>query len=168
MKYQIPKENTEALRIIYKRLLGKGISWTIVGSTALAIHGVDIKAKDIDIQTSRENADKMIGLLKEFVVEPMHHKSDGQFKSYYGKLMINGVGIELMADLEKMVDGKWVMIESPRMRMVKRYDNITIQVFDLRDEYEAYVKIGQIEKAQKIKERLDEENRPSHRTTRAS
>jgi len=162
---RIPKSHMEALRTITERFRGKDVTWVLVGSTALAIHGVDVPVNDIDILTTIESADKIQEILKDYMLEPMHYRENSQFKSYYGLFEINGIKIEIIADLEKIYNGKWVKKENFGMRTVKMYDGIIVSLLDLREEYDAYKNMEKTEKADKIYEVLE---RRRHPTSRAS
>jgi hypothetical protein len=56
---------------IGKLLEGKKIKWAIVGSTSLALKGIEIEPKDIDILTTKEGAYKISSLLKEYEAKPV-------------------------------------------------------------------------------------------------
>lgn len=45
-----------ALRVIYDRLKNKDIRWMITGSMSLALQGMPLKPKDIDIRTDEQGA----------------------------------------------------------------------------------------------------------------
>jgi hypothetical protein len=163
----IPKENIDALKIIVDKFKGKFISWTLIGSMSLAIQGVDVQAHDIDILTDIENADKIADVLKEFVIEPMHYKTSTQFKSYYGKFQVNGVQVEVLADLESIYNGEWTKTQKSRIKLIKRFEDMTLPLFELKDEYDAYIRMNRIEKANKILETIEKE-KIVNRTSRAS
>jgi len=164
----IPKQNIEALKIIVDKFKGKSINWVLIGSTSLAIQGVNVDVHDIDIKTDIESANRIAHALKEYVIEPMHHKTSEQFKSYYGMFKINNVQIEVMADLETMHDGKWIKVENSRIKVIKRYEDMTLPLLELREEYEAYKRMGRMEKANKIKAFIEQEDELSYRRSGAS
>ena len=109
------------MKKIVERLKEKNVNWVLTGSTALAIHGVDVTVHDIDIKTDMESADKIADALKEFNIEPMHVKTSPQFKSYYGLFKINDVQVEVFADLEVKRNDEWTNIVKSRITEIKRY-----------------------------------------------
>ncbi len=167
MNPNIPKENIDALRIIVDKFKGQYINWTLIGSMSLAIQGVNVQAHDIDILTDVENADKIAEILKEFIIEPMHNKTNSQFKSYYGLFKINNVQVEVIADLERIYNNEWIKAERPRIKLIKRFEDMTLPLLELQEEYNAYIAMGRTEKANKILETIEREKSYS-RTSRAS
>ncbi|MGV8087056.1 MAG: nucleotidyltransferase domain-containing protein [Candidatus Woesearchaeota archaeon] len=163
----IPIVNIIALKKIVEKFKNKNINWVLTGSTSLAIQGVDVKAKDIDILTDVENADKIAELLKEYVIEPMNYKTSEHFKSYYGKFKISEVEVEVMADLEKKYNNKWIKSERPRIKLIKRFEDMTLPLLELQEECEAYILMGREDKANKILEALEKE-KSSYRKSGAS
>jgi hypothetical protein len=154
MNIKIPDKNISALKIIVDKLSNKNLHWVLVGSTALAIHGVNVKVNDIDILTNINSADKIAKQLKEYIQEPMHYRENSQFKSYHGMFKINGVQVELLADLECIYNNKWIKKKNLGIVVYKDFSNMIIPVLDLKEEYEAYKRMGKNEKANKILEVL--------------
>jgi hypothetical protein len=81
--------------------------------------------------------------------------------------MINDIQVEVMADLETFNNAEWIKLERPRIKLIKRFEDMTLPLLELTEEYEAYIRIGRTEKAQKIKEAIDRE-RSLRVRTRAS
>jgi len=102
----------------YKKILKflaksfNNIPWCVVGTTALALRGIDVNAKDIDILTSKEGARKMQDILKAFVVLAIEHSDNGLFCSYFGKFKIDTIDIEVMGDLKYFADDHWHSLAS--------------------------------------------------------
>jgi hypothetical protein len=164
MAVSIPEKNIEALRIIVNKLKGEYINWAIGGSMGLAIHEVSVEIHDIDIFTNTEGADKIFMLLREYNIELMQHKEDAQFKAYYGLFEINGIKVEVIADLEIMEESKWVKLENLRIKEIKRYKDMTVPILDIRHEHDANKRIGRIDKANTIAEFLRKEEEYNRRT----
>lgn len=53
----------EALKIINQKLKNRRIKWVLVGSVSLALQGVKISPKDIDILTNKKDVFKINKLL---------------------------------------------------------------------------------------------------------
>ncbi|MCX6719442.1 MAG: hypothetical protein NTZ38_03665 [Candidatus Taylorbacteria bacterium] len=70
------------------------INWALIGSSNLALQGVDVEAHDTDILTDKEGALSIGKILKESVIEEATYKKSEKYKSYYGKFVINRVESE--------------------------------------------------------------------------
>ena len=55
----VNKKTKDVLKKIVKRLKNKNISWVVAGGTNLALHGMKVKPKDIDLFTTKEGAFKI-------------------------------------------------------------------------------------------------------------
>jgi hypothetical protein len=152
----IPEQNLRALKLIADKLAGKQISWAIVGSSSLALQGVDVEAHDIDLLTTKAGALEIAKLLKEYETEQVKYSESEYFKSYSGIFTIAGVKVELMGDMQyKTSDGNWITGNRlAKLNSIKVRD-FTLPVLDLKVEHQAYLTMGRIEKAKKIKEAMD-------------
>jgi len=63
----VEQKTVETLKVIYEKLKRQEVKWVLTGSTNLALQGLKIKPKDIDILTDKEDAFKINKLLKEYV-----------------------------------------------------------------------------------------------------
>lgn len=61
-----------------------------------------------------------------------------------------------MGDIEKNVDGKWEEpIDLTKYRQFIKVNNMELPVLDLKYEYEAYLKLGRIERSRILKEWIE-------------
>ena len=143
----------DIIKRIYCKLEGSDINWVITGSTAFAIQGIPFTPHDIDIQTDKAGAYAFEKHFEEFVKENVHESSNGKITSHFGKLEIDGVRVEIMGDMQKLVDGKW---EDPTdLKKYKKFvdfSGMKLPVLDLDYESKAYQKMGRTEKARILKE----------------
>jgi hypothetical protein len=99
------------------------------------------------------------GPLREAWGSPSTFSSAEKIRSHFGALEIDGIKVEIMGDIQKFVDGRW---EAPAdLAMIKRtveVEDMKIPVLSPEYEYQAYLKMGRLEKAKKIKEWLDGNN----------
>lgn len=148
----ISKENIEAIKIIAEKLNPEKINWALIGSSNLALQGVDVEAHDIDILTDKEGALEMGKLLKEFTIEYVAYKESEKFKSYYGKFVINGVEVEIMGQLQNInpVGDLWSESTNLSEKIYIKVDDMEIPAISLKQEYQAYLQLGRQEKAEKI------------------
>lgn len=101
-KIMLNQNFTNTLKIISQRFSENDILWAIVGSTNLALQGLDISPRDLDIIVTIENLAKMKNIFPEyevFDIEEMNSKVTG---SYWRTLMkINGIEIEILGEKDK-------------------------------------------------------------------
>lgn len=146
------KENTQkALEKILSEVSATKLIWAVVGSTGLALQGVNIEPHDIDILTTERDIFKFEKILKIFVTEPVKYAETKFFKSYFSKLQINDVKVEVVANLQtKQKGANW----SEKSRLDKviliNYKNLCVPVIPLVEEYKAYIRMGRVETAKKI------------------
>ena len=147
-----------ALREIYLRLEDYQLSWAVTGSLGLALQGMVVEIHDIDIQTSQPGSYEIESLLSEYVVQAVHYKPSERIRSHFGSLVIAGIKVEIMGAVQHLItDQVWeepVNVEKYRHRV--NFDGMQIPVLSLEYEYQAYLGLGRIEKADKIKQWLEE------------
>jgi len=140
----------EVLRKIVTRLQDTPINWVVTGSLGMALQGVPVEVHDIDIQTDRSGVYEIERLLAEYVVEPVRYSESEWIRSHLGRLEIDGVKVEIMGDIQKHLDNQgWeepVKVEHHR-RWVE-VNGMRIPVLSLAYEYQAYLKLGRVEKAE--------------------
>ena len=85
----------QTLLFILNTFQNKKFNFVIVGSTNLLIQDITIEAHDIDIVTTKKDAFKMCSLLKQYEIQEMSYSSTKEFRSWFGKLNINGLVVEL-------------------------------------------------------------------------
>ncbi len=96
----LPTQVRRALSTILERLRDSSIEWRIGGSVALALQGLDISPRDVDLfLPSGDAARLMAETLGEFVESPPQWRTSEPFASYYGHCRIEGVEIDLIGEL---------------------------------------------------------------------
>ncbi len=149
---EIKSEILDVVKIIYDKLKNKKINWVITGSFSFAIRGLDTNIRDIDIQTDSYGAYEFEKIFIKYVIKKVKLKTSEKIKSHFGKFKINNIDVEIMGDLEKKANEKW--LAPPNLNDLKEYvnfNNMQIPVLPLEYEYKAYIELGRIEKANKIK-----------------
>ena len=123
----------------------------------MALQGMDVQVHDIDLQTDEQGAYEMENKLREYVVTPVRFVQSERMCSHLGKLEMEGIQVEIMGALQKRdVDQEWekpVRVEDHR-RWVE-LEGMQIPVFSLEYEYQAYLKLGRVEKAAMLKEWIE-------------
>jgi len=135
----VPKKIKKTLEIIYSKLKDKNIKWVLVGSLSLALQGVKIRPKDIDILTDKKGAFEINKILKEYQKKAVKFKKSKFFKSYFGEFNIGGVKVEIMGNLREKVNNRWFSFSkrliSPK---IVKFGNISVPVSSLKDQLKSY------------------------------
>ncbi|PNR87535.1 hypothetical protein X925_08860 [Petrotoga sp. 9T1HF07.CasAA.8.2] len=142
----------EVLRKIYNRLNNTNVNWVVTGSLGFALQGMPVEPNDIDIQTDKQGAYEIERHFSDFVTKKVRFSSAERIRSHFGELMIDGIKVEIMGDIQKRLeDGNW---ESPvdleRHKRVIEVEGMQVAVLSLDYEYQAYLKLGRIEKAEML------------------
>jgi len=152
----IETQYLNVLRKIYNRLIDIHVNWVITGSLGMALQGMDVKVHDIDIQTDKDGAYNLERIFREYQVKPVSYSQSERIRSYLGMLEIDGIKIEIMGDIQKLLDDnmweKPVKVENHRC-WVENY-KMRIPVLSMEYEYQAYLKLGRNEKAEMIRKWL--------------
>ncbi|KPU63470.1 hypothetical protein EP1X_03785 [Thermococcus sp. EP1] len=156
----IPQIHLQVLRKLYERLKDSNVNWVVTGSLGFALQGVPIEPHDIDIQTDKEGAYEIERFFPEFVVEPVRFKESERIRSHFGALMIEGVKVEIMGDIQKKVNEEWEPpVDIDKYKRFVQIEGMKIPVLDLEYEYQAYLKLGRVEKAKMLKKFLEKRRR---------
>ena len=150
----IPAKHQKTIGIIYEALKNLDITWAITGSLGFALHGMPVVINDIDLQTDKDGAFRIEAAFRSDVIRNVVFSETQKIRSYFGELSITYVKVEIMGDLQKKLsDGKW---ESPvdvkHLREFINFKGMKLPVLPLAYEEQAYRILGRIEKADKIKQ----------------
>lgn len=102
----------EVIKLISENI-PSNIKWAIDGSTSLALQGIDVIPRDIDILTDHEGAIRIQESLKKYNVVPISHSSNEKYDSYFGTFKVKGIKVEVMGDLRVFRSGKWSTLQNP-------------------------------------------------------
>ncbi len=140
-----------ALRLLYEGLEDTAVAWAITGSCGFALQSVPVIPNDIDVQTGRDGAYAIAEQFVPYVVDPVVFRVSPIIKSYFGRLMVEGVQVEIMGDVQKRVNGRWEPpVDILPIRQFVQIENMALPVLSLAYEYEAYRQLGQVEKAEML------------------
>lgn len=146
----------KVLRKIYARLLNTNVNWVVTGSLSFALQGISLEPNDIDLQTDEAGAYEIERRFSEFVTRKVTFSSSEKIRSHFGALLINDIKVEIMGDISKRLEGgTW---ENPvnleRYKRITMVEDMHIPILSLEYEYNAYLKLGRIEKVQILKQAL--------------
>lgn len=134
---------------IYDRLAETSVLWVVTGSLGMALQGMPVTVHDIDLQTDAAGAYKIAHIFAGHITRPVTLTSTEIIRSHFGAFQLNGIQVEIMGDLEKRLgNGRWE--PPPNLHKHRRFvdrKNRRIPVLDLAFEWDAYKKMGRLDKA---------------------
>jgi len=86
--YERPVPWKEALEAFAEVAESGGIRWRLAGSAALAIRGIDVLPRDLDLVTDNAGAQKLGDLLSDYLVEPVLSTS-GWVANWFGRAFLH-------------------------------------------------------------------------------
>lgn len=155
----LPDKITAALRVLL-HTLDQGVEWAISGSLALALYGLPVVPKDIDLQTDRSGADALSRLLQAYQVYPPGlHLGVRLMRSYLAQYRIEGVVVEVMGDLEyQSVNGSWHRAPDFKLqRRTQEYLGISVPVVSLEYLHEFYLQLQRPARVALIEAKLQDQ-----------
>lgn len=81
--------------------------WFIIGSSALALSGIEIEVDDVDLLTSTADASFLKELWKEKAHQTYEPKLGEVFRSNFGRFQFSKMDVEVMGNLEVNKNGVW-------------------------------------------------------------
>lgn len=150
-KAPVPWE--DVLAKFVERIAGHTIDWYLVGSTALALRGIDITPGDVDLITSAEEAEQLEILLRDCRIEPLQ-RSEGWIWRSFGRVFLGGRlewvgGVNDGADHPHASD--FGPVAQSRLEVV-RWRGIDIRVPPLDLQLAVNERRGRFERAAKIRQ----------------
>lgn len=149
------------LEKIYRKLKQTNINWVLTGSLGFALQGFPTQVNDIDIQTDRDGAYEIERIFYEYITKKVRFSSSERIRSHFGEMIIDGIKVEIMGDIQKKLDnGTWE--EKTNLEKYRRFvnlDEMNIPVLSLDYEYQAYLKLGRINKANMLKKWMEQEDK---------
>jgi S-adenosylmethionine-dependent methyltransferase len=140
------------LRQIAQKLNAVGVEYKVAGGACLALHGVRIPVRDIDIETDEAGAYRIQRIFNEQLagsfstLEPLALGSTELYRSHFGRFDFNGVQLEVMGDNLRWEAGSWV----PTRALTEEWidlDGAPVRTSWLEEEALAYIRRGRLERA---------------------
>jgi hypothetical protein len=74
--------------------------------------------------------------------------------------MIDGIEVEIMEDIQKRCeDGSWEAVDLSKYKRVVEIRGMQIPVLSLEYEYQAYLRLGRVDKAEMLREWLQRQRK---------
>lgn len=138
---QIVSAATEVAKLL------SGHQYAIRGTASLVLQGYDMGVDDIDVLCNEKTA--------EFLKLP--YSESKQFKSYFGKKIINGIQVEFMGDWQiKNPKGEWSEVFDASDDEIKIIDieNQPIRVTKVETELKMYALMNRWSVYHKLKKQI--------------
>ncbi|MCI2425892.1 hypothetical protein LM597_00460, partial [Candidatus Acetothermia bacterium] len=90
-----------------------------------------------------------------------------RIRSHFGELMINRIKVEIIGEIQKRLeDGSWDNpVDLECHKRVIEVEGMQVSVLSLEYEYHAYLRLGRIDKAEKLRKWLSGEHESSCSTS---
>ncbi|MBR9706085.1 hypothetical protein GOV14_03560 [Candidatus Pacearchaeota archaeon] len=139
------------LELITSKL--KGLNYAFIGSISVKAQGVkEIKPRDIDILTTPEELKTIVEKLKEHQTKEVYFDESNGRNSYRTFFEIDGIEIEVLGNVNNVVRSK----NSLDKKIIVKHDDLELSCLPLKEEITAYEKMGRKDKADMIKNFLDD------------
>ncbi len=119
--------------------------YRLVGGAALALRGLDVELNDLDLEMPKAEAYAFEERHAQSVILPVAWRETETMRSHYGRFEIDGVPVDIMAELERKIDGRWVPTFGATHETVD-LDGVAISVLSLEEETLAYLRRGRLDR----------------------
>jgi len=145
----------EALQAFLSIVYGQGIDWYLVGSTALAVRGIEILPRDIDLVVDTLGAHRLGELLLDSLIQPVQ-ETPGWIADWFGRAFLHTRlewvgGVNEQADQPEVSD--FGLVAAQRLEAVN-WHGYQLQVPPLEMQLRVSERRGLLERVEKIKAAL--------------
>jgi hypothetical protein len=176
----IPPEYVSALLKLHEKLEDKNIEWALSGKLGEALKGVRVEPDCIEIVTSKDGAEQINDLVKEFNPEQIAYRVQQlsrtalingvenpiYIRSHYFEFNVDGIKAEVHGDLQFKVND-WAWGDKFDFLPDTVYVvNKKTSVVPLNVRYDLYQSLGWIDRAEKISSVIANHQRLLHRNIR--
>lgn len=134
------------LASIAERLDAAGVRYVVGGGAALALHGIPIAVRDLDLLIDREGVYRFQTLFAGQATQPVRYLESAAYRSHFGRFDFDGVTVEVMAELEWREGERWLPVSAATETQVD-LEGVSVRVAWAEEEFLAYVRRGRLERA---------------------
>ncbi|MBI3975529.1 MAG: hypothetical protein HY334_03970 [Armatimonadetes bacterium] len=137
------------LRLLHTGLAGGAVRWAVASSLGVALPGVPVTPRDVDLQTDEGGAYEIARRFSAYITRPVAFTASEKIRSHFGTLVIESITVEIMGGIQKRsAGGRWEdpVDIAPHLRFVE-IGGLRIPVLSLTYEYEAYRALGRTAQA---------------------
>jgi hypothetical protein len=152
----LPASHQSVLDLVYDRMANTDVEWAVTGSVALALHGLAVNCRDLDLVTTVGGIKQIERVFAREVVVRASLVTRGSLRGHLGRLRAERVEIELLGDVQTAMPGNiWtapLSIEQHRVwieRNGRRYPVLSLDYLQ-----DVYATMGRVKAAQLIGTRL--------------
>ena len=147
------------MRTIFEALPVDEVNWALTGHASLALQGIDVEARDLNILTCDKRAYEVERRLRPFAVKRVEYAEDNNTCSHFGMLSIHGVDSEIVgAPQIRSEEGEWgPPVDVLENRCFVEYEGMRLPVTTLEYEAKALRAMGDTETADLVESFLREE-----------
>jgi hypothetical protein len=92
--------------------------WCLIGSTAALLLGAQTSAADVDVLTSRGDAEVLMALWASQRQPAFVPPDADRFRSHFARFRFPGAPVEVMGALELLADGRWQPVWPDKLVLV--------------------------------------------------
>jgi hypothetical protein len=150
---KIDPTHLHVLQILITHIHDLNAPWAITGSLGFALQGLPVTPHDIDLQTDETGAYEIERRLAPYITQPVAFSTSERIRSHFGKLTIDGIPVEIMGAIQKRLpDGTWEPpVDIAQHRRFVEVEGMRLPVLSLTYEYQAYLTLGRLEKAEMLR-----------------
>jgi len=134
------------LRQIAARLNEAGVTYKVIGGASIALHGVPVPVKDLDLAMDAEGVYRFQALFASHCVEPVAPRESEGFRSHLGRFDFGGAAVAVMGDLHWREDHGWAPAVTTTEARVD-VEGMPVRVSWLEEETLAYIRRGRLSRA---------------------
>jgi S-adenosylmethionine-dependent methyltransferase len=144
------------LRQLARSLDEAGIGYKVVGGASIALHGVPVAVKDIDIEMDAEDAYRFGELFSGNAVLPVAYREGEVYRSRLGRFQFDDVVVEVMGDLLRREGSSWVA-SATRTETTVGLEGVAVRTSWPEEETLAYIRRGRLDRAAECLPHCDHE-----------
>jgi hypothetical protein len=118
----------QALLSFLEIVKGQNIDWWLVGSTALAVRGIDISPRDIDISVANADSLRLGSLLLDYLVQPVQ-AAENWFCNWFGRAFLH-MRLEWVGGVDERADAPEISDFGPAAK--SRQETVKWHGYDLQ------------------------------------
>lgn len=123
--------------------------WCLIGSAAALLLGAETSAADVDVLTSRADADALMATWAQRRERGFTPADEGRFRSHFARFHFSGVPVEVMGALELCVDNGWQAVQPGRL-MLAILNGVAVPVPCIGDQIRLLESFGREKDARRV------------------
>jgi hypothetical protein len=120
----------------------------------LALHGIHIAVRDVDLITDRAGVYRFQELFAGQATQHVRYLESADYRLHFGRFDIDDVTVEVMADLEWREGERWLPITAATETQIE-VEGVFVSVAWAEEEFLACIRRGRMERAAFVLPHLD-------------